>query len=118
MIGLDVVEVARMERLLARTPEFAERYFTARERSACASARRPAERWALCFAVKEALLKSLGTGVLGSIPLEEIEVVLGDRGEVELVARGEARAALADRRAWASAVVRAGKAWATVVIAP
>ncbi|HWB78422.1 MAG TPA: 4'-phosphopantetheinyl transferase superfamily protein [Nannocystaceae bacterium] len=115
MIGLDVVEVARMERLLARTPEFA-RYFTAAERSACASARRPAERWALCFAVKEALLKSLGTGVLGSIPLRDIEVSIGERGAVELVAHGEARLALADRRAWASAVVRAGKAWATVVI--
>lgn len=54
--------------------------------------------------------------MLGSIALVEIEVGIGDRGAVELVVHGEARAALADRRAWASAVVRAGKAWATVVI--
>lgn len=118
MIGLDVVEVARIERLLARSPEFAERYFSASERLACGAARRPAERWAACFAVKEAFLKALGEGVLGAIELCDIEVTMRGRDAVDVVARGSAREALADRRAFASAVVTAGKAWATVVVAP
>ncbi|MBC8068810.1 MAG: 4'-phosphopantetheinyl transferase superfamily protein [Deltaproteobacteria bacterium] len=116
-IGLDVVEVARMERLLARSPGFAERYFTAAERTACMAARRPAERWASCFAVKEALLKAVGVGVLGSIELHEIEVVLGDRETVQVRAIGSARAAIGERRVWASVAVGGGQAWASVVLA-
>jgi holo-[acyl-carrier protein] synthase len=115
-VGLDVVEIVRIERLLARSPEFAERYFTASERAACMACRRPAERWSACFAVKEALLKALGVGVLGSIALHEIEVVLGDRGTVHVCATGSARVAIGERRVWASIAIGGGQAWASVVL--
>jgi holo-[acyl-carrier protein] synthase len=114
LVGIDVVEVARFERLLARSPEFAEHYFTAAERNACAGS--PA-RWACCFAVKEAFLKALGTGVLGSIPLGDVEVTFGERGAAFVIAHAHARDALADLRPWASTALAAGKAWATVVLA-
>lgn len=116
-VGLDVVDVARVERLLVRSPGFAARYFSAREQVACAGARRPGERWALCFAVKEAFVKALGIGVLGGVELCEIDVELGERGAVRVDARGSARAMLGSRRVWASAAVGGGQAWATVVLA-
>jgi holo-[acyl-carrier protein] synthase len=115
-VGLDVVEIVRIERVLARSPEFAERYFTANERAACVASRRPAERWSSCFAVKEALLKALGIGVLDAVALLDIEVVLGERGAVHVHAVASARAAIGERRVWASVAVGGGQAWASVVL--
>ncbi len=117
-IGLDMVEVARIERLLARSPEFGARYFTPGEQGACAAAARPAEQWAARFAVKEAFLKALGMGVLGSIALCDIHVTMTEEGAARVDARGGARAALAGLHPWVSVVVRGGRAWATVVLAP
>jgi len=117
-IGLDMVEVARIERLLARSPEFGQRYFTTGEQRACTAAARPAEQWAARFAVKEAFLKALGMGVLGSISLSDIDVTMTAAGVAHVDARGGARAALSGLRPWVSVVVRDGRAWATVVLAP
>jgi holo-[acyl-carrier protein] synthase len=65
-LGLDLVEVARLERLLAgqgspaRARRFLERCFTARERAYCEARRDRASRYAARFAAKEALVKALG----------------------------------------------------------
>ena len=64
--GLDVVEVARLERLLsgpasrARAERFLERCFTAGERAYCDARRDRATRYAARFAAKEAVVKALG----------------------------------------------------------
>ena len=63
--GLDVVEVARLERLLggaprARAERFLDRCFTARERAYCDARRDRASRYAARFAAKEAVVKALG----------------------------------------------------------
>ncbi len=64
--GLDVVEVARLERLLdegapaGRAERFLERCFTAGERSYCDARRDRATRYAARFAAKEAVVKALG----------------------------------------------------------
>jgi holo-[acyl-carrier protein] synthase len=113
--GLDLVEVARFDRLLARTPGFAERYFTPGERQRCGESRRPGEAFAICFAVKEALLKALGLGVLGPIGLVEIEVEPA-RGPAILRLTGPAAAAVGPRRAWASTACDGAFAWAVVVL--
>lgn len=112
--GLDIVEIARFERLLARTPAFAERYFTAVEREQCGIRR--ARDLATMFAVKEALLKALGTGVLGSIPLAEIEVHRDER-RTTLQLFGAAARAVGSRRAWVSTAFDGRQAWAVVVLA-
>ena len=41
-VGVDIVEIARMERILERTPRFARRVFTDEERAYCVSTARPA----------------------------------------------------------------------------
>ena len=68
--------MARVRAVLRRTPRFAERVFTPRERDYCerrgVGAPLPyAER----FAAKEAALKALGTGWSGGLAWQDIEVV-------------------------------------------
>jgi len=53
-LGLDVVEVVRIERALARSPSLAERLFVPAERGL------PPRSLAARFAAKEALAKALG----------------------------------------------------------
>lgn len=113
--GLDLVDIARFDRLLERTPEFAERYFTAAERTRCAASARPAEAFAIRFAVKEALLKALGNGVLGPIGLDAIEVEPAKSG-ASLRLSGPAAAAVGARRAWASTASDGTFVWAVVVL--
>lgn len=48
--------------------------FTARERVQCAASHNPACAFAVCFAIKEALWKALGTGWAGGLSWQEIEV--------------------------------------------
>ena len=64
-LGVDIVEIARMEDILQRTPNFKQRVFTADERAYCESKHNPAVHYALFFAAKEAVLKALGTGFTG-----------------------------------------------------
>jgi holo-[acyl-carrier protein] synthase len=75
VIGVDLVEVARLRRVLERHPAFAERHFTAGERQRAdelGEARR-FEFLAGRFAAKEATLKALGTGISGGVSLAEVE---------------------------------------------
>ncbi len=87
-VGVDIIEVARVERALARHGErFARRIFTERE-------------WAYCngrmtslagrFAVKEAVGKALGTG-LGAVSWRDIEVINDERKKPDLVLHGRAK---------------------------
>jgi holo-[acyl-carrier protein] synthase len=59
-IGVDIVDVARLDAALRRTPDLAERLFTPAERTAAASRYASADFLASCFAAKEALAKVLG----------------------------------------------------------
>ena len=62
-IGVDLIEIDRIERALARYPGFRERVFTAAERHYCDSRPNPAQHYAARFAGKEAVGKALGSGV-------------------------------------------------------
>lgn len=110
-MGLDTVELARFERVLGRTPEFAARYFTAGERERC----RGAKDFATTFAVKEALLKAIGVGVLDAIALDQIEVTCV-RGAALLKLSGAAASAVGSRRPWVSTACDGKQAWALVVL--
>ncbi|HOG08090.1 MAG: holo-ACP synthase [Syntrophales bacterium] len=75
-IGIDLVEIARIERIATRWGDaFHRRVFTLREIDACSERARPAIHFAARFAVKEALLKSLGLGLGMGVRLHEIETV-------------------------------------------
>jgi holo-[acyl-carrier protein] synthase len=61
-IGVDLIEIGRIERALARDG-FRERVFTDVERAYCDSRANPAQHYAARFAGKEAIGKALGCGV-------------------------------------------------------
>lgn len=115
-IGIDLVEVDRLARVMARTPEFGQRYFTAAERARCHAVPRLAPpRYAVCFAVKEALLKALGHGVLDGIALGDIEVV-ADGARTTIIVRESAARAVGARQSLASVACDTRHAWAAVVL--
>lgn len=64
-IGIDIVEVTRIEKAISRRGGFTERIFTESERDYCLSRRRPHLHFAARFAAKEAAVKALGTGMRG-----------------------------------------------------
>jgi holo-[acyl-carrier protein] synthase len=59
-LGVDICEIARMERALARHPTMRERVFTPEEIAYCDAKARPAESYAGRFAAREAVIKALG----------------------------------------------------------
>lgn len=83
-IGVDLVDISRIEAALDRGERFAERVFARTERRTAAARRFPARYLAACFAAKEAFLKALGRGLFEGIPLRQIEVAEAADGRVEL----------------------------------
>ena len=82
-VGIDVVEVARMQRLLERLPRAYERLFSDQERRYSDGHADPFPRYAARFAAKEAVGKALGIGIIGFV-WREIEVLSGGRPRVAL----------------------------------
>ena len=72
MIGLDLLDVERLERALERHPALAERVFTEGERAYAAARARPVQHLAARFCAKEAVAKALG---LGGWSFRDVEVV-------------------------------------------
>ena len=58
-LGVDIVEIDRMDRILQRSPRFAYRVFSDDERAYCEGLHRPAVRYATHFAAKEAVARVL-----------------------------------------------------------
>jgi holo-[acyl-carrier protein] synthase len=81
-VGIDLLEIDRMERALERHPRLAERVFTAAERDYAAARARPGRHLAARFAAKEAVVKALGLS--GGFGLREVEVVAGEPPTVRL----------------------------------
>jgi holo-[acyl-carrier protein] synthase len=84
-VGIDLLEIDRMERALRRHPRLAERVFTVGEREYAARHARPARQLAARFAAKEAVVKALG--LRSAFGLGEIEVVAGEPPTVQLSGR-------------------------------
>ena len=98
-IGIDIVQIKRMERWLDN-PKLLERFFHAQEiasiHSFAAGAgkrKRPAEALAARFAAKEAFSKALGTGLAG-ISIKDIVIANNENGKPFLKLFGTAQKAL------------------------
>jgi holo-[acyl-carrier protein] synthase len=89
-VGIDLLEIDRLERALERRPRLAERLFTEGERAYAESRARPAQHLAARFCAKEAVAKALA---LEAWSWQDVEVVLAESGAPEIVLHG----ALAER---------------------
>jgi holo-[acyl-carrier protein] synthase len=73
-VGIDQLEIDRLERALARRPRLALRLFTDGERAYAAGRARPAQHLAARFCAKEAVAKALA---LDAWSFTDVEVVGG-----------------------------------------
>ncbi len=92
-IGVDIVQIARLEAALQRTPELAARLFTTAERNWAGGRRAPADALAGSFAAKEALAKVLGAPA--GPDWAAAEVLRNEAGRPFLRVRGTVAAAAA-----------------------
>jgi holo-[acyl-carrier protein] synthase len=112
-IGIDLLEIRRLERVLERHPRLAQRVFTKAERDYAAARARPGRHLAARFAAKEAVVKALGLS--DGLGLGEVEIVAGEppsvrlRGRAALAAGGERiEVSLTHSRDFAAAVAVRG----------
>ena len=74
-IGMDLMQIDRIEDVIARRGErFLQRVFTRGERDYCERRARPATHYAGRYAVKESVMKVLGTGWARGVRWIDIEV--------------------------------------------
>jgi holo-[acyl-carrier protein] synthase len=90
-VGIDLLEIDRLERALARRPRLATRLFTDGERAYAARKHHPAMHLAARFCAKEAVVKALALEVWNP---HDVEVVNAESGAptVRLSGRAAARA--------------------------
>jgi holo-[acyl-carrier protein] synthase len=88
-VGIDLLEIDRLERALERRPGLALRLFTDDERAYAAGKARPGQHLAARFCAKEAVAKALG---LTAWSFRDVEVVAGEPPEVQLSGLAAARA--------------------------
>ena len=101
--GIDLIEVKRIEATIARYGErFLTRVFTENELAYC---RRHPHQLAARFAAKEAVSKTLGTGIQhrDGVDWREIEIVSDARGKpaVQLTGKAAQRAAQLNLKSFA-----------------
>jgi holo-[acyl-carrier protein] synthase len=102
-IGIDIIEVARVREVLARTPRFAERVFTSAERAYCDSrGAAAAQHYAARFAAKEAALKAFQTGWRGGISWQDVEIASRESGAPFLIFHGQVQELFEKSRAIAA----------------
>ncbi|KPL10500.1 hypothetical protein AMJ85_05630 [candidate division BRC1 bacterium SM23_51] len=90
-IGIDLIEVARMERAISRHPErLIQRVFTETEQRECQGHIRPAMQYAARFAAKEAFLKAVGLGLRDGMRWRDVGVVHAPSGKPSLAVQGRA----------------------------
>ncbi len=86
-VGVDLIEIERVRRALARYPTFRERCFTSAERRYCDSRPNPAQHYAARFAGKEAVGKALGFGVARAFAWRDVEIAGRPKPSVRLSGR-------------------------------
>jgi len=88
-IGTDIVECARIARMLQKHGEtFLQRVFTEKEIAYCRQRKRAVEHFAGRWAAKEAVFKSLGTGWAKGMCWTDIEITHDRRGQPHVCVHG------------------------------
>jgi len=84
-VGNDLVEIERIEKIIARWGmHFINRIFTQHEQSYCSTYAHPMVHYAARFSAKEAVVKALGIGFGRQISCLEVEIINTPLGKPEV----------------------------------
>lgn len=86
-IGIDIIEISRVERAM-KNPLFLKRNFTQMEILEFEKLKFPASRVAAYFAMKEAIVKAMGTG-FGEISMGDVEILKDEKNRPYLHIHGK-----------------------------
>jgi len=89
LIGIDIVDIARLKDVINRTPRFLKRVFTAQELDYCYMKKDPFPSLAARFAAREALYKLDCTFIRG-LRFHDTEVIVDTDGKPQLLLHGDA----------------------------
>jgi holo-[acyl-carrier protein] synthase len=119
-IGIDLVEVSRMERAISRWGDrMVDRLFHPGEMESCRRRAQPAECLAAAFAAKEALLKALGTPLARRIGWRDVELLRAEGHAPTIRLTGMAQdlfREMGGTRTWVSISHQGGFSVAVVII--
>lgn len=91
--GVDIIEISRIKKSMDRyAGKFEEKIFTPQEIEYCRSKADPCKHFAGRFAAKEAILKSLGTGMAQGISWKDMEILNRETGAPVLQITGGGKA--------------------------
>lgn len=114
-VGLDLLEIERLEKALERRPNLAARLFTEAEREYAAGRGRPAQHLAARFCAKEAVAKALAMPAWDPL---DVEVIAGAPPTVRLHGGAARRAAELGVHVDVSLTHSRGMAGAVAVLQP
>ncbi len=90
--GIDIIAIERIKKSLDKfSPRFENKVFTDKEINYCQSQADPGKHFAARFAVKEAVSKSLGTGIGKDIGFKDIEVENQASGKPIVIMNGQGK---------------------------
>jgi holo-[acyl-carrier protein] synthase len=84
-IGVDIIDVARIKKMVEKGSGFVEKVFTETEIRYCRGKYRPGVHYAGRFAAKEAFLKAMGTGLRGAMAWTDISVENNELGKPGII---------------------------------
>ncbi|MFA6468418.1 MAG: holo-ACP synthase [Bacteroidota bacterium] len=89
-IGIDIIEISRIEESVAQYGDaFLTKLFTEEEIRYCSSKQFPVQHYAARFAAKEAFSKAISTGWSGEFEWKNIEVKNNPAGKPDFILRGK-----------------------------
>lgn len=88
-VGIDTVEIKRIESLVQNKERFLERVFSEKEQEEFIKRNNKTEHIAAAFCAKEAFSKALGTGIVG-FNLNEVSLLHKENGKPYLEFSGKA----------------------------
>ncbi len=87
-IGVDIIDVARIKKMVEKSQGFVEKVFTPTEIRYCRDKYRQEVHFAGRFAAKEAFLKAMGTGLRGTMAWTDISVENNELGKPAITLTG------------------------------
>ncbi len=90
-IGTDIIEVERIEKMVARGRPYLEAIFSKQEIEYCETKARKSEHYAARYAAKEATLKALGVGQRNGFAFSDVEVINDELGRPKIFPHGKVK---------------------------